>query len=415
MPSVRSWMIKLLPAHPTARALVFSSLAASTSRGLFITVSVIFFTRSVGLSAGQVGLGLTVAAVVGLIAGVPAGHLADRVGPRRVMVVFGVLRAGLMLGYLAVHGFTGFVLVAAGVQLLESGAGAANGALIAGSVPAEQRVRTRAMLRSVINVGWGVGALVAGVALKYDARPAYVAILVVCAALALLASLLVLRVPPVAPQPRRPSGPALIVLRDRPYLALAALNGVLCVHYGMLNVAVPLWVVERTNAPAWIVAMLGLLNATVVVLFQIRASRGTATAEGAAVAQRTSGLLLLGACVLYSLAAGRSAWLAAVVLVAAALVHVLGELRQAAGSWGISFDLAPERSQGQYQGMYGTGFALAGVVAPALLATVVVGWGWPGWLLFGLIFAASGAAVPAAVRWARRTRPQVTAHEPALV
>ncbi|MFC7241477.1 MFS transporter [Catellatospora aurea] len=408
-------MIKLLPDHPATRALVFSTLAGSTSRGLFITISVIFFTRSVGLSAGQVGLGLTIAAVVGLIAGVPAGHLADRVGPRRVMVAFGAARATLMLGYLAVHDFPGFVLVAAGVQVLETGFGAANGALIAGSIPAEHRVRTRAMLRAVTNVGWGVGALIAGVALKYDTRAAYIAIIVVCAALALMASSLVMRVPPVAPQPRRASGPALIVLRDRPYLALAALNGVLCIHYGMLNVAVPLWVVERTNAPAWVVAMLGLLNATVVVLFQIRASRGTATAEGAAVAQRTSGLLLLGACLLYSLAAGQSAWIAVAVLVAAALVHVLGELRQAAGSWGISFDLAPDHAQGQYQGMYGTGFSLAGVVAPALLATVVVGWGWPGWLLFGLVFAASGAAVPAAVRWARRARAQAATPEPALV
>ncbi|GAA1415790.1 MFS transporter [Catellatospora coxensis] len=409
-----SRMINLLPAHPATRALVFSTLAGSTSRGLFITISVIFFTRSVGLSAGQVGLGLTVAAVVGLLAGVPAGHLADRVGPRRVMVGFGLARAALMLGYLAVQGFTGFVVVAAGVQLLEAGFGAANGALIAGSIPAEDRVRTRAMLRAVTNVGWGVGALFAGVALKYDTRPAYVAVLVLCACLATLASSLVMRVPKVEPQPRRASGPALIVLRDRPYLALAALNGVLCIHYGMLNVAVPLWVVERTNAPAWVVAMLGLLNATVVVLFQIRASRGTATAEGAAVAQRTSGVLLLGACLLYSLAAGQTAWVATAALVAAALVHVLGELRQAAGSWGISFSLAPDHAQGQYQGLYGTGFALAGVVAPALLATVVVGWGWPGWLLFGLVFAASGAAVPATVRWARRARTQAAAPEPAL-
>ncbi|GAA1384278.1 MFS transporter [Catellatospora chokoriensis] len=408
-------MINLLPAHPATRALVFSTLAGSTSRGLFITVSVIFFTRSVGLSAGRVGLGLTIAAVVGLLAGVPAGHLADRVGPRRVMVAFGVARAVLMLGYLAVHGFTGFVLVAAGVQLLEAGFGAANGALIAGSIPPEDRVRTRAMLRAVTNVGWGVGALLAGVALKYDTRSAYVTILVVCVALALLASSLVMRVPPIAAQPRRTSGPAFVVLRDRPYLALAALNGVLCIHYGMLNVAVPLWVVERTDAPAWVVAVLGLLNATIVVLFQIRASRGTATAEGAGVAQRTSGFLLLGACVLYSLAAGPSAWLATAALVAAAVVHVLGELRQAAGSWGISFDLAPDHAQGQYQGMYGTGFALAGVIAPALLATVVIGWGWPGWLLFGLIFAASGAAVPAAVRWARSTRPQIATTEPAFV
>jgi hypothetical protein len=54
--------------------------------------------------------------------------------------------------------------------------------------------------------------------------------------------------------------------------------------------------------------------------------------------------------------------------------------------------------------LYNTGFALANVIAPAVLATVVVGWGWPGWALFGILFAASGMAVPVATRWARRTR-----------
>ncbi|NUT32195.1 MAG: MFS transporter [Hamadaea sp.] len=400
-------MIKLVPTDPVVRALVTSKLASSVSRGLFITVSVIFFTRSVGLTAGEVGLGLTIAAVAGMFAGVPIGHLADRVGPRGIMIAFGVARAAFMLGYLVVDDFAGFLIVATVVNVLESGVGAANGALIAGSVSADQRVRTQAMLRSVTNVGWAIGAVVAGVALNYDTRTAYLAVIVICVVISLLASTLVLRVPPVAPQPRRKSGPALVVLRDRPYLALAALNGVLCIHYGMLNVAVPLWVVERTEAPAWVVAGLTLMNAVAVALFQVRASHGTGTAEGAAVAQRTSGFLLLGACVLYSLAAGPGAWLATVVLFAAAAVHVLAELRQAAGSWGIAFDLAPDHAQGQYQGLFGTGFALAGVIAPAVLATVVVGWGWPGWLLFGVIYAVSGAAVPVAVRWARRTQRQV--------
>ncbi|MDI1461264.1 MFS transporter [Catellatospora sp. KI3] len=407
-----TWLTSRLPTDEATRALILSTLAGSTSRGLFITVSVIFFTRSVGLSAAEVGLGLTVAAVASLFAGVPAGHLADRIGPRGVMVTFGVTRAALMLGYLAVDSFAGFVVVAAGVQLLETGFGAANGALIAGSIPGEQRVRTRALLRSVTNVGWAIGAAIAGVGLKFDTRAAYTAIIVVCVAISLLASTLVLRVPPVAARPKTASGPTLIVLRDRPYLALAALNGVLCIHYGMLNVAVPLWVVERTDAPTWVVAGMTMLNAVVVALFQVRASRGTGSVDGAAAAQRVSGLLLLGACVLYSLAAGVPGWAAALILFAAALVHVLAELRQAAGSWGISFGLAPEHAQGQYQGLFGTGFSVAGVVAPALLATVVVGWGWPGWVLFGVVYALAGAAVPVAVRWARRARAQAAQLEP---
>ncbi|HEX6685561.1 MAG TPA: hypothetical protein VF062_22490, partial [Candidatus Limnocylindrales bacterium] len=103
-------------------------------------------------------------------------------------------------------------------------------------------------------------------------------------------------------------------------------------------------------------------------------------------------------------AEGPSLWIATAILVAAAAVHVMGELRQAAGSWGISFDLAPDHAQGQYQGMYNTGWSLAAIIAPAILTTVVVDWTGPGWIVFGALYAATGAAVPIAVRWAQRSR-----------
>jgi hypothetical protein len=319
-------------------------------------------------------------------------------------VAFASVRAVGPLAYLLVDGFAGFVVVASSLALLDAASGAAHGALVAGAVPAPDRVRTRAILRSVTNVGWAVGAVGAGYALHVDTRAGYTAMLLVCALFFLASALLDLRVPPVAAAPKRKDGPTFIVLRDKPYLTVAVLNAVLCVHYGMLNVAVPLWVVQRTSAPAWVVGGLGLLNAVAVIFLQVRASRGAEEATGAAAAQRVAGFLLAGACALYALAEGKTMWVAVGILFAASAVHVLGELRQAAGSWGISFDLAPVHAQGQYQGMYSTGFALANVVAPAVLATVVVGWGWPGWALFGILFAASGMAVPVATRWAKRTR-----------
>jgi MFS family permease len=394
-------LIRSLPSDHTTRALMYGTLAGSSARALFITMSAVFFTASVGLSAPQVGLGLTIAAAAALFVGVPAGHVADRIGPRTMLVAMLIARAVGMLGYLLVSEFLGFVVVATVLAVLESAAGASNGALIAGAIPAENRVRTRALLRSVTNVGWAVGAVGAGAALQINTRSGYIAVLLVCVAAGLLSAGLALRVPVVAPQARPKDAPRLEVLRDKPYLALTVLNGILCVHYGMLNVAVPLWVVQKTDAPAWVVGMLGLLNAVVVIFFQVRASRGTSEASGAAAAQRISGFLLAGACLLYAAAQGFSAWAATAVLVGGSLVHVMGELRQAAGSWGISFDLAPDHAQGQYQGMYSTGYSMSGIIAPAVLTTVVIGWGTPGWILFAVIFAATGAAVPLAVRWAR--------------
>jgi dipeptide/tripeptide permease len=86
------------------------------------------------------------------------------------------------------------------------------------------------------------------------------------------------------------------------------------------------------------------------------------------------------------------------LLIVAALVHVIGEMLQSAGGWGISFELAPPGAQGQYQGAYAMGRQVGDMVAPLILTTVAVGWGWPGWLLTALIFLTAGTFIPIAVR-----------------
>ncbi|MCM0677651.1 hypothetical protein NCC78_23610 [Micromonospora phytophila] len=44
--------------------------------GIFMASAVLFFTRFVGLPLAQVALGMGIAALVGLLAGIPIGHLA---------------------------------------------------------------------------------------------------------------------------------------------------------------------------------------------------------------------------------------------------------------------------------------------------------------------------------------------------
>lgn len=398
---------KLLPDPGPARALTYSTAVNAVGRGLFMTASVVFFHKSVGLSATEVGIGMTIAAVVALFAGVPMGYLADKVGPRNITVTFGTLSAATILGYFLVSDWYGFVIVASIASFFNAATQASRGALIAGSVPAEQRVRTRAYLRAVTNAGWTVGAPVAGVALYYDTRYVYMGLIALAVCLNLGGALLNLRVPALPPQPSAASESMSTALRDRPYLTLTVLNAILQIHYGIQNVAIPLWVVSRTNAPAWTVAALGIVNTAMVVTLQVRTSRSSGTIAGAARAQRLSGLLLLGACVAYALAAGQSAWVATVALCVGAFVHVIGELFQASGGWGLSFDLAPAHAQGQYQGLYSTGFQIADIVAPAILTVTVIDWGLPGWALFGVVFALTGLAVPPVARWAQRTRVHI--------
>jgi hypothetical protein len=99
-----------------------------------------------------------------------------------------------------------------------------------------------------------------------------------------------------------------------------------------------------------------------------------------------------------------STGMAIALLIVGSFVHVLGELRQSAAGWGISFGLAPAHAQGQYQGAYSMGFQLGHLVSPLLLTTVVLGLGQVGWVLLGVLFVATGAAVPPVVAWAGRRR-----------
>jgi MFS family permease len=68
------------------RIIVFSGLVDALGTGLFLAVSTLFFVNQVGLSATQVGLGLSVAGAVGFFASVPVGSLGDRFSARNVLI-----------------------------------------------------------------------------------------------------------------------------------------------------------------------------------------------------------------------------------------------------------------------------------------------------------------------------------------
>ncbi|HXV94028.1 MAG TPA: MFS transporter, partial [Pseudonocardia sp.] len=191
---------------------------------------------------------------------------------------------------------------------------------------------------------------------------------------------------------------------DGPYVVVSALNAVMLLYMPLLSLVLPLWIVERTDAPRWTVGSLLVINTVAVVLFQVRVARGVTDLAGAARSVGRSGLVMLAACVVFMLSAGPSPWLAAVVLLVGACLLVLGEILLGAGAWEISFGLAPPHRHGQYQGYFGTGVAVARTIGPILLTTLVINGGAPGWLALGVIFLVAGLAMRPTVRWAERVR-----------
>jgi len=394
----------VLPRSGPARVMALATLVNTVGSGMFMTLSALFFTRVVGLSVSQVGFGLAIAGILGLVGGVPIGHLADRYGPRGTYVTMLVVQAAAMAAYLEVHSFWGFVLVEALGQLAQGGSSSAKGPIIrwlGGDAPAQ----FRAYLRAVTNVGIALGALAAGYAVQLDTPFAYRTMVGIDAASFLLTALIVVRISAL-PVVAAPAGThTWIALRDRPYATVTALNGVMSVQFAVLTLGLPLWVAGHTHAPRWTIAAAMLINTILVALLQVRAGRGVDNPALAGRAFRRGGLVFVASSALFAYAADTSTpWFAATVLLIGAAVHTVGELWHQAGSFELAYGLAADHAQGQYQGVFGLGAGLSNAIGPVVMALCLAG-GQLGWLALGLGLAATGLAMPAVTRWAAANRP----------
>ncbi|MFE5892333.1 MFS transporter [Streptomyces sp. NPDC056462] len=410
----------LVPPAGPQRVLALAQLSNSVGDGAYYTTSALYFTQVVGLDPARVGLGLTVGWAVGSLVGVPLGRLADRRGARGTAVLLALATGLAVASFVAIRGFVPFVLAACGYAAAQSGLAAARQALLAGLVPAAERTGLLAHLQSTLNAGLAVGAGLGGLALHAGTRAAYLGVFALDAVSFLLCAGLLLRLPAVPrpalePVPLR-KGRSIGVLRDRPYALVALLNTILLLRLPLLSLVLPLWITRRTEAPAWLVSALFVLNTGAVMLFQVRAARGVTGLGTATRAVRRAGWVMLAACVVFALSAGASLWVAVGVLVVGAVLQVVAEMGQSAGSWQLSFDLAPEGRVGEYQGLFGTGVTVARTLGPLLLTALLVEWGTPGWLLLGGAMLAASYAMGPAARWAAGRRAgEDRVRQPALV
>lgn len=390
-----------IPARGPLRTLTKSTLANTIGHGLFFTVEVIFFTRSVGLSAHQVALGLGIAAAAGLLVSVPAGHLADRWGPRELTALMCVGEGVVMATFTLVHSFGGFVLVSVLGALVSNAGASTRGAMMSRFGVGEERVRIRAFQRAVTNFGISIGMVFSGVALAYDTRDAYLAMVLGDAVTFFVAAYFIMQLPAMPALAREPGTSResmTVVLRDRRFLLASALNGLFWIHFSVQSVGLPLWIVDHTHAPRWWVAVLLMVNTTMVILLQVRFSRGSGDVSTAARAFRRSGVLIGAGFLCYSAAEGVSAWVACVVLVVGMVFHTIGELYSSGASWGIGFGMAREDLQGQYQGAYSLGRSVTGIVAPIIVIATAISLGRVGWAILAVALVAIGAAFPPLVK-----------------
>lgn len=392
---LRAW----LPAGRSARRLVAASFVDSLGTGLFIAGSALFFTSVLGLTTVQVGIGLSLAGLAGVLGMVPLGRLADRIGGKRAIVALYTWRGVCFILYPFAREPATFFVLAFLIGMAEFGGGPIVQRIV-GAVEGEgSRVRTMAVIASLRNVGFSMGAVLASFALATDSPTAFTALVFLDALTFLGAAVLLSRLPSAAngttgaSADRTSAGAAVLQVHDPRFLALSLLNGALFLHAIMLTAALPLWIATKTEAPPAAIGAVVFINTVLVVLLQVRLSRGSVDLRSAARRQQWAGWALAGCCLLTALAADAGPVLATALVVGATLALTLGEIWQSVGAWRLSYTLSPEDRRGYYLSVYELGTSTASAAGPALLTWAVIGNGQAGWVGLAVCFALAGLAV----------------------
>ena len=402
---------RFLPPTPLARRLSLQSVLFATGEGAFITGSAVFFTQIVGLSAAQVGLGLTIAGAVTFAFAVPLGKLADRVGPRRQWAAAAFVGAALYLLWPFIGSFPAFLLMTVAIELVGNAGWSGRGAYTIDVFPHDERVRSLAFMRAALNIGFTLGAMIGGLALAFDSDTLVRAVPWVTAAILFANAAFITRLPDaeldrVVPSPAEKAlrGSA---LRNRGFLSLSILDGVLGTNQVLLNVVIPLWLVQATDAPHVLLAWLFGTNTVLAVLLQVPAARGVNSVSTSLRAARISGAFFVLSCFVVLVTHDTIGWVT-IVLVWLGHVTVTGaELFQSAGHWGFLSELSDPERRGEYQGVSQLGTTLGSVWAPAAFTYLALEWGATGWMLIAAVIVIAvlgmGPAARAAGRYLART------------
>jgi MFS family permease len=357
-------------------------LLFATAEGTFLTGSAVFFTQVVGLRAAQVGLGLTVAGIVSFLVAYPAGRLTDRLGPKRMWAAGALVAALMFAAWPFIDSFTGYVAMVVGFEIIENAAGAGRNAYILDVMPEDERVATQAYMYSSLNVGFTLGAIIGGVALAFDNMTVMRWMPLFTLAIGLVNAVFITRLPRAAhdvggrakdgatgllPQGRGP-------LHNVGWMFGSLFTGTMWTNQVLLNVVIPLWLVQATDAPHWLLAWLFGTNTVLCIFLPAYTSRGVATLDDALRSVRISGVFFVLAC-LITMATHSTAGFATIFLVWLGHVAVTGaELYTSGASWAFQARLMDPHRRGEYGGVAEVFSTLGGRWAPAVYTFLAMSW-----------------------------------------
>ncbi len=372
-------------------------------RGMTLPFTIIYLHEVRGFSLQTSGTLMAMIAAVAVVLAGPSGALVDRVGARYVVIASSVTQS---LGALVMAFATTVPLAALGCFLMgvsQSSGWAAANTLISSIVKGALRQRYFGVNFALLNLGIGVGGIIAGVVVDVARPTTFEAIFVADAALMLIpVAWLLGPLRHVHGRSERPDdGPApsyATVLRlpgVRWLLGLGTVASV--VGYGQMEAGVPAFARAYGQVDTRVVGLAFAANTAVIVLTQF------------AVLHRIEGhrrtrvvLVMLAIWALSWLSLGASGLLpatvaSAVLVVGYAAIFGLGETLLQPTLPAITNDLAPDHLRGRMNALSSAAFMGGAVIGPVVagqllghdlpvvfISTMLAGLGGCAWLARGL-------------------------------
>ncbi|MDF5757686.1 MFS transporter [Spongiactinospora sp. TRM90649] len=399
-----------LPDVPAVRRWAWVAVVDSLGTGLMLPLVIIYFTQMIKLSPVMVGLAMSIAGLVGVALVPVGGALVDRIGAKPVVIGAFVLASVGVAGYILADGFALLVAAVLLAQMADATGRPAKHAFIAQIAEGETRNRLLAFNRSIRNAGYGAGGLLAAIVLGIGTRPAYIVAIVLDVLTFVVAAILVTAIaapPPKAVPAPKDGEPAARggyreVLSDWRYVGLAGLNALVLLHGNAFIVGMPLWLVHHTTIPQAMVGVLFTANTVMVVLFQVRATRGLSGPADVGPVYRRAALTFALAAAAYVLAQYAGLYVAIAVMAVAVVLHSIAELSASAGEWTVSIGLAREHLRGRYLAVFALGDSATKAVGPVLVTFLITDLGSVGWIV--LLVLISGGSLLSAHLTARHPR-----------
>jgi MFS family permease len=341
-------------------------LANAFGNGVVLPFLIIYLHNVRGIPLGIAGLAAATNSAAALGSTFLAGTLADRIGPRRVLIgALLVMTGAILLFPLIRESWHALALNA----LLGSGSGAfwpSQSSLLTGLTPPGRRHSAFAVQRVTMNLGVALGGLTGGVIASSSHPRSFTALFILDAATFLAFVLVLLRVPSPRLHQEEAGGRYGRVLGDRVFLAFVLLNATFMAA-GMATIVelLPPFAKNQAGVSEFGVGLLWFVNSLVVVFAQLPVAK---LQEGR---RRMRGLAVMGliwaTTMLTVFAGGR--WLeagaATAVLAAAVALFAIGECLHGAIQGPLVADLATPGLIGRYMALSSLSWQLGWIVGPA--------------------------------------------------